>query len=464
MPTTNQIAVKDLVLDLANFRTTPQSDEAAAVAAMISTSSERFWALLESILMDGYLPTESIIVLKAGGKRETLIVKEGNRRVAAMKFLHGILPLDNFVVPESLADEITRLSAKWRETNKTVPCTVYDPIDAPTVDRIVTLAHGKGEKASRDQWNAVARARHNREASRGSEPALDLLEKYLTSGRNITATHKAQWAGDFPLSVLEEAIRKIATRLGVSSAADLALQYPKVKNREALETIISDIGQKQLGFAGIRSSDVDFGSKYGVPPVREDSKGPADEGAAAGTGSTKANTRNKGTTASSTTPQKPKALEIRDPRAVKQLLKDFVPRGKNREKVASLRVEATRLDLTKTPFAFCFVLRSIFEVSAKAYCTDHSSTGGPPVTKADGSERVLADVLRDITAHLTKGKTDREMVKALHGAMTELGKKEGLLSVTSLNQLVHSPTFSVAPSDIATVFGNVFPLLQAMNN
>ena len=47
--------------------------------------------------------------------------------------------------------------------------------------------------------------------------------------------------------------------------------------------------------------------------------------------------------------------------------------------------------------------------------------------------------------------------------MVELGKPEGILSVTSMNQLVHNPTFSITSGDISSMFGNVFPLLFAMN-
>jgi hypothetical protein len=47
--------------------------------------------------------------------------------------------------------------------------------------------------------------------------------------------------------------------------------------------------------------------------------------------------------------------------------------------------------------------------------------------------------------------------------MTELAKTDGLLSVTSLNQLVHNPTFSVNPGDISVMFFNIFPLLSEMN-
>jgi hypothetical protein len=105
----------------------------------------------------------------------------------------------------------------------------------------------------------------------------------------------------------------------------------------------------------------------------------------------------------------------------------------------------------------------MFEISAKAYCDEHAKSGGPKATKSGGQDRSLVDVLRDITKHLTNSETDKVMVKKLHGAMTELGRPEGLLSVTSMNQLVHNPTFMVSTTDICILFGNAFPLLEAMN-
>lgn len=86
MPITIPVSVEELKLDLNNFRTVPQSKETTAVHTMISIAPDRFWALAESLLDDGYLPTENIIVLKAG---EDLVVKEGNRRIGALKLIFG---------------------------------------------------------------------------------------------------------------------------------------------------------------------------------------------------------------------------------------------------------------------------------------------------------------------------------------------------------------------------------------
>lgn len=177
MPTTKSIPVKDLVIDLSNFRTVKQTSELNAIKAMIAISPGHFWALTESLATDGYLPTDTVIVLKSGAKAATLLVKEGNRRVAAMKILLNLIETDDLGIPASTLAIIGSIDATWRAENSQLPCAVFEPADAALVDRIVTRAHGKGEKAGRDQWNPVARARHNRDVNKKSEAGLDLLEK-----------------------------------------------------------------------------------------------------------------------------------------------------------------------------------------------------------------------------------------------------------------------------------------------
>lgn len=58
---------------------------------------------------------------------------------------------------------------------------------------------------------------------------------------------------------------------------------------------------------------------------------------------------------------------------------------------------------------------------------------------------------------------DQAALKVLHGAMAELARPEGFLSVTSMNQLVHNARFTVTPTDVCVLFGNIFPLLECMN-
>lgn len=469
MPTTKLLPIKQLTLDLNNFRTVPQQNEVSAIHAMISINPDWFWALMDSLLSDGYHPTENIIVLNSGKGKNKLMVKEGNRRIGALKLIYGYISLDESVLPSYIHERIARITKDWKKANIEVPCAIYEAEEADFVDRLITLTHGKGDKAGRDIWTAVARARHNRDKSGVAEPGLDLLEKYLEDGKNVTTQQRERWSGDYPLTVLNEAIQKLATKLGVASSRELSDQYPgRIQHRTALESILSDIGTGVLGFKALRNDKEDFAQRYGIhmtPPstgassAQSEAKDSTKQASALiGKADTTATSRGVATGA-----KKTKAVSMDDPRAVMQALKKFTPRGNNREKLVTLLNEAKLLKLKQHPHAFCFLLRSMFEISAKAYCVDHAANGEPAHIKTDGDDRALVDILRDITTHLTKNKTDKQMKKTLHGAMAELGKGDSILSVTSMNQLVHNPRFSINESHISTVFGNVFPLLEEMN-
>ena len=467
MATTKPVPVEDLSLDLGNYRALPQRSEAASLQAIINVDPDWFWALLDSLITDGYLPTENVIVLKRGND---LIVKEGNRRVGAMKLAHGLLRGNRITLPPDLATRVKALDEKWKEANKAVPCTIYPETEAKTVDNIVTLIHGKGQKAGRLVWNAVARARHNRNELKKPEPALDLLERYLREGRNLTPGQKDRWAGDYAITVLEEAVKRLGTAYG-KSAREVADLYP-TKHRDAFEALMIDIGLGQVGFDKVRNSDFIAGYGFPEPIAKKNGRSAGaqsgtDEKAASGSGGKGAkktdDKKEAGgeTQANAGTRRGHAAVATTDPRSIKRHLKDFTPRGKRREKLVDLVEEARQLDVKKTPLAFCFVLRSMFEISAKAYCLDNAASG-LSATK-NGFDRQLVDVLRDAVKHLTKNNSDTEMVRRLHGAMAELGNQNGILSVTSMNQLIHNPRFTVDASHICTVFGNVFPLLEELN-
>jgi hypothetical protein len=449
MPKSKREKVESLNLDLHNYRTVHQSDEEHAINALIGIDPDRFWALMESLLDDGYSPTENIIVLDIA---KQLVVKEGNRRIGAMKLILGLQA--SIEVPDHLQNRIDALPTRWRSDNSTVPCAIYSQSESAQVDRLVSRTHAKGEKAGRADWPTVARARYSRDQNNASEVGLDLLEKYLTSGKNLTTQQAERWAGEYYLTVLDEALPKLAPHLNFKTAAELVSQYPG-KNKKLLDRILYDIGTSQLGFKEIRATSF-FGFAYGLAAKHQSGGGAGAKPGQSGTSSQPA-------TASSKKAQ-PAAIASNDPKSVRKALKELKILGGERDKIVTLLNELKGLKLEDYPHAFCFLLRSIFELSAKAYCKDHAKSGGPSAQKSDGSDKQLVDVLRDITKHLTTSGADKAKLKELHGAITELGKSNGILSVTSLNQLIHNPSFSILPSDISLMFWNVFPLLREMNN
>lgn len=467
MPTTQLTSVKKLSLDTKNYRTVAQPNEVAAIHSLIDVEPEWFWAVMESLIDDGYLPNENIIALKEGTKN---VVKEGNRRIAAMKIIHGIVSADEFSLPSHISQKLASLAPGWKKSNAEVPCTIYAASEAAAADRVVTLTHGKGEKAGRLRWSAVARARHNRDKLGSAEPPLDLLEKYLDKGKNLSPTLAARWAGDYPLTVLEEAMKRLASRLGLKSGPEVAKAYPKLTNRSGFEELMWDIGLSNVKFKDVRAES--FGGKYGMPPPQAQGQstngGQGNTGSTAnsGAGSTSSDTgtsSSAGGTTASAGKKGSSAHPANDPRALSALLRKFKPKGAGREKLATLLEEIKTLDVVVTPHAFCFVLRSMFEVSAKAYCADHANNGGPKAVDPSGNDRKLVTILREIVNHLTSNNQNKSMERALHGAITELANPQGVLSVTSMNQLVHNPRYVINGTNVCNIFANVFPLLEEMN-
>lgn len=449
METTHYQVVK-LQLDLKNYRTMPQSDDVSAIHAMIALEPEYFWGLTSSLLEDGYIPTEAIVALETSASGA--LVMEGNRRVAALKILLGQIQTDVLSVPGGILKQIKSVSPSWKKTNKTVPCLLFKEVERKTAKKLVSRIHGGRQKASRLPWNPVAKARFNREENGRAEYGLNLLEAYLREGKNVTGSHREKWASDYPLTVLNDVIPKIASASGLSSATFVA-NYPRIEKRNELETLLYRIGQEEIGFNEIRHPDMVF--NYGLatrqaPPVPLGNASPT--------------SKPVGSPSAPTAKLKPRATSLDDPRSVYKCLKRFTPRGHSREKLVFVLEEARRLRLDKHPLSFCFLIRAMFELSAKAYCADHKSSG-LSITKPDGSDRKLKDVLTDIGNHLTNNmKGNHPNTRIVQPALSELNDSKSLISLTAMNQTVHSKTFSLDEHHVSRRFHNVFPLLELLNS
>lgn len=312
-----------------------------------------------------------------------------------------------------------------------------------------------------------------------AETGLDLLEKYLKHGKNTTGYQRERWTGDYPLTVLNEALRLIHLKYGYTKPADLVSKYPKIPELAYIDKMLLQIGNSEIGFKEIR--DEDFPYNYGVKrPTTSSSGGTASSDSSSGTGSgSTSSTGNgsgngKGSTGSGASSAKAgaskstsggKSHSSKDPKSVAAALKKIKPKS-GRAKVVTLRNELIDLNLDKNPIAFCFLLRSIFEISSKFYCKDHhiSLKTQPKDPKKKPQDKSLAELLKDIKKHIVSNSPDKKIMEnLLHGATTELTRSDGILSVRSFNQLVHGESFQITTTDICVLFGNIFPLLEEMN-
>lgn len=474
------VNIEDLVLEQKNYRTQIQQNQESAVQALIQVGEDRFWGSFKSLSEEGYTLTENVIVVETA---EGKIVKEGNRRVACLKLLHGMLKVVD--LPARRVVEIQSVTNDWKEQNRTVPCIVYGSSESNTVSQLVSRIHARDEPAGRKEWPAIAKTRFDKDAHGKASLALDLVEKWLRIGENLEGEEALKWGGEYSITVLKEALHRLAMRLGYATQAELVSAYPGSK-QTLIERFLREIGSEVIGFKHIRDDEGFWAERF--PPEASESMAraavsehPVPPPASAATGQRRPGNAKSSSSSNSgePTPQQSgnqsipasgastkrrqrRATPVNDSRTVAKKLRGLYVRDQNREKVASLLVELKTLKADKHPLAFCFLLRSLFETSAKAYCLDHADDG-LTMQKPDGSDKKMVTVFNEIIGHLDSRITDRPRKAALHGARTELNKPQGILSVTSTNQLIHNPSFSTSGSDIAVVFNNIYPLLEEMN-
>lgn len=465
MSTQKLLSVSELRLDAENPRIGVHGTEKEIVNALIEAHPQEFWNLMESLLEDhGYEPTENVLVLQTDN---AFIVKEGNRRIAALKVIGGEVHPDHDL-PQSLKDMIGLLPAKWKDANRAVPCLVYQVSEKAKLEKIVSRIHGKKARAGRLMWESLAKARDHRKNG-GSEPALDILDRYLERGPKLKKyAPKDRWDGAFPYSVLDEAVKKMAPLMGKKNSKELADAYPKEmsqKHAATIEHVIYDIGMEHVQTRDFRNEA--WVSKYGLgssgkPGISEEQpRGKSND-------KTAVDKRVKPGTSG-----KAKAPAVTDPKSVSKRMGSLGIHGFGREKLQSLRIEATKINLKHGGHAFCFLLRSMFEISARAYCMDHKAAGLSFKYTADvvskkgktvhrkGEVKALKVVVGEVVAHIVVN--DPEKKGVLNKALSVMSKTDSPLSIDSLNHLIHSNDYSVNINDICVHFNNVYPLLEAMN-
>lgn len=461
-----KLKIDELTLDLNNFRTQSQKNEKDAIDTMISTSPDNYWSLFNSILENGYFGIENIIVIR---NNEKYIVKEGNRRVSVLKLIYGLVP--DFNLEHFYLEKIKNLSQEWLSINNSLPCIVYESNELDKVNEQISLIHGKAEKASRDTWKAIAKARFSRNINKKEELGLDLFDKYLNNNFEISDAQKKKWSGVFPITILDEVLPKISSFLNYSNIKQLIADYPK-KNNELIDSIIFDIGNGLLSFQDIRNSGFLKDDKYSQLSTTNSILGGEVETEIKNDTNTSEmkeeyvnpNNSHNNTAKRENIKRSSSSQSLLDQRSVKRTLRSFKPYGEGNEKIVTLRDEMLQLDITKNPLAFCFLLRSMIEISVKVFSqnTPDSFAVEEVSNKGKAYSRELSKVIEDAISFFVKKDVSNQ--KKLHPAKVTLGNDNSILSVTSLNQLIHNPKFSLSSVDICIGFHNIFPLIELLNS
>lgn len=162
------IKIEDLVLNPQNPRHTPQASQIEALAAIVANQRDKLVNLADDIAERGLNPTDLPIVTPFG--QTNYRVLEGNRRIAALKFLRSKSLIDSIQMPASMSQGLRSIADRATGTlPEEIPCVVIPEEDAR---HWINLKHtGENRGIGIVPWDGVATARF-----RGTSPSLQAID------------------------------------------------------------------------------------------------------------------------------------------------------------------------------------------------------------------------------------------------------------------------------------------------
>lgn len=219
------IPLADLKLNLNHCRHAPQPDEESALRELIAADRAGFTALGRSLVESGFFPTEMLLVVATSSGAWS--VADGNRRVAALKAIHGLLRSGGSAIPRAPR----RVS--WREDTRVLPCLVFPESRSDAVATLVTRIHNP-DGVGRAPWSSLAKARFAR-ASGERLPILEMLGAHF-------AKRTKPYSREYDFALLTESLSRAARVLRLPDAETLAKRYggEATPQLDALMTRIGD--------------------------------------------------------------------------------------------------------------------------------------------------------------------------------------------------------------------------------
>lgn len=442
MPTQKKIKLKNLLLDTANPRIVEVGTQAECIEAIFNDKPKQFKDLLSSIVKKGFYLGENILTIPDPERKGKYIVMEGNRRISALKLLHGgDKKLKN--LSATLKTYINSFPNKTKEDTATVNCIVFGHDELDKLEEEIASRHLSGY-VSRLDWPPVRKAKKQRELTGKYDPSLDLLEKYLELHPGVPS---ATWELFYPLTILDDFLPKLAEFLGYESAELLAKAYPDSVTVDIVNKLISEI-YKPTDFLHIRELDnrrskadaylTSIFPKWSKTPVSNIQKpGPHERHTPSVTAAPK--------------PSRPPASVPREPRIPRK--NPVVEQAKHinilchqtaNSKLQTIADENLILTKTKNGLSFSktLILRTLLDCSGHFLC---KKKGNQP----RGNKLTTGVILKHILDK--KLIEDERHVRIL----TQIDQRE----IKSLNAFIHEEDLVPASTDIENNYANIQPLI-----
>jgi hypothetical protein len=263
-PSLISVELSKLFLDPQNPRFDPVEDEAEAIAALCST--EQLVAIAESIAANGLNPLELTAITEIRGKDGRgigrYIVREGNRRIAALKLLK-----DSTKAPTRFRPDFAKLSSS-RVPSK-LQAMLFDSHES--VEPWLRLLHQRDQNpAGRKSWTLIQQARSF--GSARNQRALNLTdlaikESWLSKDQRARTISTVQrWTSN----------PQIRSYLGIEfekTTDAVMLKLPQEVAYAALKYFFSQIVERKINTRANRAEMAQWLDGAQKPPVISPSDG-----------------------------------------------------------------------------------------------------------------------------------------------------------------------------------------------
>lgn len=409
------LAINQLQVNPANDRHGERRDESAAIEELFRLHGPRMRGLAQDICSKGRIFDPPLVMLHD----DQYVVFDGNRRVTCLKLISDPRLAPN----EELRSFFNELNQQW---NGNIPNEITCQIEADRdlVDDILSRRH-TGTLGGVGQIGWDARAKHNFKERTGRGNQLNVsasIEDLLRNERRLPDDR-------IPWSTLTRLLssEQFRNRVGIStSGRQFRLTHDREPVLDALQRITDDLSSGHLTLGRLWNNEakrqyLDELEADGVLPTERHRL--VDE---------------------EPQPLGPRGNPPGRPARVVPPSRTLIPQGvetpqwtPRQQRIARVWEELCSLPIQRYPNAVAALLRMLLELSVESYIEEHRLEVGQDLSRRVGA---VARSLRE-----------RDLIdERYHEEIDRLRRNEELISVASMQRLLHSPDFAPMEAEFRT--------------
>ena len=471
-----KLKLANLFLDLGNPRYEEQANQAEALNTIAIAQGDKLLALLRDIIENGLNPSEMLIVApmeeERGRGKNSYVVLEGNRRVAAMKLLRN----PNILRDDKLKARYAKLHDKHKNDPK-VPKQIECVVLKPEVARLWIERKHEGELGGIGtvQWDSVQKDRFQNKNSGKDSKVLQLIDFMKGLSGNDEAFHaQVDKIGPTNFERLFST-PEVRYKLGLDVKNGMFVAYHDPDEiMRGLRSVVQHMAKDSFTVDDIYYKDdrlkfIAKVSKDGELPdetkrsektwvlreyqSRQQNSGGTDAGKDNSQG--EQGSKDKGQQnqegGKDNSEQRPTSRETLIPADLTLTIPN--------ERINRLFVEMKSLELNESPNICAVMMRVFVEWSIDAFLETY---------EVKGEKKLNVDINRGIKGKFTdvveKMKTlhciNPDHLKGIETAFSE--DRESIFSFHTLNAYVHNNTFNPIPTEIMYSWDNAEPFIKAI--